>query len=146
MTVFVHIEPAHEQRPGFALWGLAQTPKLQTASATGWDVPVDLYPEVPVELLAGAYVDGYRYGVGPRQPEMLAPADPLARPKDATVELAEETRDQVVAPKPRKRAAKKTASKQPDALADQMEADLSAEGLTLDDLAQSVFQPSDGEG
>lgn len=62
MTDVVHIEPADDQRRAFARWALSQTPKLQTSSSTGTDVPVDLYPSVPAELLEGAFVDGFRYG------------------------------------------------------------------------------------
>lgn len=80
MTETLYIEPAHEHRPGFALWGLAQKPVIQTASATGWDVPLDLYPSVPSELLEGAYVDGYLYDVAKPQPEPVAPT-PEASPE-----------------------------------------------------------------
>jgi len=51
---YIHVEPAHEQRPGFAAWGLAQTPPLQTASATGWDVPVDPYDVAQAQPLVSA--------------------------------------------------------------------------------------------
>lgn len=73
MTSFIHVEPAHEQRPAFAAWGLAQSRPLQTASATGWDIPLDLYPLIPVELLAGSYVDGYPYDHAQAQPELTPP-------------------------------------------------------------------------
>jgi len=61
VTHKILIEPADEHRQEFARWCLAQQPRIETASATGSAVPVDLYPEVPVELLEGAYVDGYLY-------------------------------------------------------------------------------------
>lgn len=77
MSYTVHIEPADDQRRAFARWALSQTPKLQTSSSTGTDVPVDLYPDVPPELLEGAFVDGFRYG-GPEAPQ----AAPVAPPKD----------------------------------------------------------------
>lgn len=64
----IMIEPDGPQRPAFAAWGLAQDPPLQTATASGWNVPVELYPSVPPELLEGAYVDGYLYD-GPAAPE-----------------------------------------------------------------------------
>lgn len=105
MNEFIHIEPAHEQRPAFALWGLSQEKPLQTATASGWDVPVDLYPSVPAELLTGAYVDGYPYGVSQAQPTFTT-ADTLTQDPDAPerpVLVAE-------APKPRKRTAKKAAA------------------------------------
>lgn len=62
MTAYIHVEPGYAQRPGFAAWGLAQDPPLQTASASGWDVPIELYPVIPAELLEGAYADGYLVG------------------------------------------------------------------------------------
>ena len=110
MNDFIHVEPAHEQRPAFAAWGLSQTPPLQTASATGWDVPIDLYPSVPSELLVGGYVDGFRYDRAAKQPEPVTedPAPvvdrlPQVEPKPARNSLAADR-------KPRKRAAKKTAA------------------------------------
>lgn len=141
MTDFIHIEPAREHRPAFAAWGLSLDKPLQTASATGWDVPLDLYPSVPTELLDGAYVDGYRFTY------TAAPVvEPTAEPKKQTGR------------KPRKRAASRKPEGaytrkpseltevgglvMPAALAEQLEADLAAEDLTLDDLTQSVFQPS----
>lgn len=95
MTDTVYIEPAHEHRPAFAAWGLAQTPPLQTASAQGWDVPLDLYPEVPPELLDGAFVDGYRYAVPMAQPVALAAEAPQEAPPQ---------RKRTTSRKPRKRA------------------------------------------
>lgn len=59
MTDQILIEPDWPHRPAFASWGLAQDPPIQTATATGWLVPVDLYSSVPAELLDGAYVDGF---------------------------------------------------------------------------------------
>ncbi|QBZ73502.1 hypothetical protein SEA_MISCHIEF19_17 [Streptomyces phage Mischief19] len=61
VTEHVYIEPAEDNRRQFARWCLDQTPRIETASATGSNVPVDLYPEVPATLLEGAYVDGYLY-------------------------------------------------------------------------------------
>lgn len=104
MTDYVHIEPADEQRRAFARWALAQTPKLQTASSTGTDVPVDLYPEVPPELLEGAFVDGYLYGgtaapaVAEKQPEDPKDPEPPKPPQVAA---------DAPAPKPRKRSPRK---------------------------------------
>lgn len=64
MTEFLHVEPDPGLRPRFALWCLAQDPNWRTSSASGFDVPADLYPSVPAELLEGAYVDGFRVGSG----------------------------------------------------------------------------------
>lgn len=68
MSDTVHIEPGHRHRAAFAAWGLVQVPPIGTASASGWDVPLDLYPSVPTELLEGGYVDGFPYG-GPDVPQ-----------------------------------------------------------------------------
>jgi hypothetical protein len=116
----IHIEPAREQRRAFALWALSQTPKLQTSSSTGTDVPVDLFPDVPPELLEGAYVDGFPYG-GPSAPQpKLAPAEKAApaAPKPAR--------------KPRKRAARKprAAASEPGKLTAEVAAAVSSEATS----------------
>jgi hypothetical protein len=105
MTEFVHIEPADEQRRDFARWALSQAPKLQTSSSTGTDVPVDLYPDVPPELLEGAFVDGFRYG-GPEAPQPAAVATPKAKAAPASTEGGKgpQTAVQRADRKPRKRA------------------------------------------
>lgn len=59
MTYLILVEPADEQRQGFARWCLAQDPPIMTASATGSEVPADLFVDIPDELLDGAYVDGH---------------------------------------------------------------------------------------
>lgn len=56
----VTVEPAPETRSALASWLLSRDPRVQTVS-TGFLVALDLYAEVPSELLEGAYVDGYRY-------------------------------------------------------------------------------------
>lgn len=86
MTEYIHVEPAHEHRPAFAAWGLRQFPPLQTASAQGWDVPLDLYADIPPELLAGGVVDGFPYGVPNPQPAPQAPeggTEPASVPRKA---------------------------------------------------------------
>lgn len=80
MTEYVHVEPGYAQRPAFASWGLSQDPPLQTASASGWDVPVELYPSVPPELLEGAYVDGYAVQGAVAREEAPAPPEQPAKP------------------------------------------------------------------
>lgn len=111
----ISIEPDGPKRPAFALWGLSQDPPLQTSSATSWDVPLDLYPSVPPELLEGAYVDGYAYG-GPDvpQPEPQAAqtpatgreeADPLAALRDLAGEQpATAVKSTLPTRRPRKRS------------------------------------------
>lgn len=59
MTYLVLVEPADEQRQGFARWCLAQDPPIMTASSSGSEVPADLFTAIPDELLNGAYVDGH---------------------------------------------------------------------------------------
>jgi hypothetical protein len=80
VTEYVHVEPGHEHRRAFARWGLKQSPRLETASASGWDVPLDLYPSVPSELLTGATVDGYPYGVPQPQPQPKAAPEAVRAP------------------------------------------------------------------
>lgn len=108
MTSFVHVEPADDQRRAFARWALSQTPKLQTSSSTGTDVPVDLYPEVPPELLEGAFVDGFRYG-GPAAPQPGAEeaAKAAAAPASGSDGNGPQTASSGLARKPRKRAPRK---------------------------------------
>lgn len=61
MTYLVSVEPADEHRKSFAQWCLAQHPPILTASSTGSQVPVDLFPSIPDELLHGAYIDGHLF-------------------------------------------------------------------------------------
>lgn len=110
---YIYIEPAREHRRAFARWCLDQTPKIQAASATGSNVPVDLYPSVPLDLLEGAYVDGFRYvgelAEAPARHELTAekmaetPAGPVRR------ELAAEKLAKAPAA-PRKRRPRKKGS------------------------------------
>lgn len=105
----IYIEPAREHRRAFARWCLDQTPKIQAASATGSNVPVDLYPSVPLALLEGAYVDGYRY-VGQVAPAPAAPAAPASGRRELTAEKQARTPAAPRKRRPRKKAADATAS------------------------------------
>lgn len=133
MSHFVHIEPADEQRRAFARWCLAQSPKLQTSSSTGTDVPVDLYPEVPPELLEGAFVDGFRYG-GPAAPQPVPVAAPedLTGPKVPEAAKAPQAASSGPARKPRKRAARKSTRSGGQLTAEQMAAEIT-DGITPPD-------------
>lgn len=76
----IHVEPADEHRRGFARWCLAQTPRIETASATGSDVPLDLFKDIPGELLDGALVDGQPFSHVPDdEPEQQAPKAPAKK-------------------------------------------------------------------
>lgn len=59
MPYLVLVEPADEQRRAFARWCLAQDPPIMTTTASGSEVPADLFATIPDELLDGAYVDGH---------------------------------------------------------------------------------------
>lgn len=111
MEEFVYVEPAGPQRGPFAVWGLAQNPPLQTASESGWNVPLDLYPSVPPELLDGAYVDGFPYSSVQPQPQAAAQAD---QPEAVTAPVVTEPETEVSAPAQR-RTRKRTARKDDDA-------------------------------
>ena len=104
MTSPIHIEPDGPRRPAFAAWGLAQNPPLQTASASGWDVPLELYPDVPSELLEGAYVDGFLYG-RPDAPQPAPKASVQPRGEEVPVEVQDAGPVRLPVRKPRKRAA-----------------------------------------
>lgn len=104
----VHIEAARQHRVGFAKWCLAQDPRIETASATGSDVPVDLYPSVPVELLEGAYVDGFLYN----RPD--APGDPVEAPEAPTAAVDDVPLGLRGIPVPAKRPRRQTARKAGD--------------------------------
>lgn len=119
---YIYIEPAREHRRAFARWCLDQTPKIQVASATGSNVPVDLYPSVPLELLEGAYVDGYRY-VGTPAP---APA-PASGRRELTAEKLAGAPATPRKRRPRKKAAEATASEAVDTTASEA-VDASDEG------------------
>lgn len=114
MTEYVYIEPSREHRRDFARWCLKQTPKIQATTATGSNVPVDLYPSVPVALLAGGRVDGFPYD---RQaPQGKAPAKPKADPEPEQqpepvkpLLTAEQQSADLEPQQPRKRAARKRA-------------------------------------
>lgn len=145
MSDFVHIEPADEQRRAFARWALAQTPKLQTSSSTGTDVPVDLYPEVPPELLEGAYVDGFRYGgqAAPQPDPVAAPKAPAGPTSTGTASAPQAAADGPEK-KPRKRAPRrprKATRSSGQLTAEQLAAEI-ADGITPPD---SGGQDSAGE-
>lgn len=82
MTYLVLVEPAHDQRRDFARWCLAQDPQIQTASHTGFEVPSDLFVNMPESLLVGARIDGqpYRHVVEDLVP-VAVPVDDGARPE-----------------------------------------------------------------
>jgi hypothetical protein len=137
MSDFVHIEPADGQRRAFARWALSQTPKLQTSSSTGTDVPMSLYPEVPPELLEGAYVDGFRYG-GPATP----PAAPVValKAESAPAPTERENSPQAGADGPAKKP-RKRAPRRPRKTADSK---LTAEAMAAETGANVAAAVSDG--
>lgn len=102
MTEFIHIEPARERRPDFAVWVLTQDPQPVTTS-TGFNVAIDLYPSIPERLLNGAFVDGFHYNRPHPQPVPVVELRIDAEPGPMPVPAAE-------APPPRKRAARRKRS------------------------------------
>lgn len=61
MNDMIEIQPAPERRRAFAVWAVAQTPKLRTVSTHAFAVPARLFVQAPEETLIGALVDGHRY-------------------------------------------------------------------------------------
>lgn len=109
----VHIEPHQDRRAAFARWCLAQVPPLNTTSSTGWNIPLDLYPSVPPELLEGAFVDGFAYDRPTSQTVKPVSAPVVAVQADAGPIAQTTTAKPPSTPrKPRKRAARKSAAPQ----------------------------------
>lgn len=57
----IRVRPAPEKRHAFAVWAVAQTPKIRTVSTVEFAVPAAVFIAVPEEVLIGALVDGHRY-------------------------------------------------------------------------------------
>ncbi|MFF2612370.1 hypothetical protein [Kitasatospora sp. NPDC058046] len=57
----IRVRPAASCLRAFAAWAVAQDPKLRTVSAAEFAVPVELFPVVPEDVLAGAVIDGFPY-------------------------------------------------------------------------------------
>ncbi|WP_432001623.1 hypothetical protein [Streptomyces sioyaensis] len=68
MPDMIHVEPESAVRRDFAVWAVAQDPKVRTVSATAFAIPAALFTEVPERLLIGSQVDGHRY-VSPDEDE-----------------------------------------------------------------------------
>lgn len=112
MSEFLTIEPADALRGPFAVWALARDPKVQTVGTHGFVVPLDWYPDIPVSLLEGAYVDGYLYN----RPEPVKAEPVKAEAQVPLVELrlpAGPLTAEKPKPEPRKRAARKRAPRKP---------------------------------
>ncbi|MFF3654878.1 C2H2-type zinc finger protein [Streptomyces olivochromogenes] len=72
---FITVQPAKEQRTGFARWAVAQVPKVRTVSPQAFAVPHGLFTGVPEQLLVGAVVDGHAYVSPGEDQESTAAAD-----------------------------------------------------------------------
>lgn len=57
----IRVQPAAALRREFAVWAVAQRPKVRTASHTEFTVPADQFVHMPEHLLVGSIVDGHRY-------------------------------------------------------------------------------------
>lgn len=79
MTDYITVEPAAGQASAFASWCLSRDPGIQTVSAGGFLLKLDLYPDVPPELLEGGYVDGFPYDRPSPQPTRPKKAAPRKR-------------------------------------------------------------------
>lgn len=89
----VLVEPAPDRARAFARWCLAQSPRIETANASGSEVPSNLFTNMPEELLVGAHIDGrlYRHVAEPEpEPEAeAAPAKTTRRRKAVANEVTE---------------------------------------------------------
>lgn len=91
MRNMIEIRPTPEQLRPFAVWAVAQTPKLRTIGTNLFAVPADLFADIPEDLLIGSRVDGHRY-VSPDEDAALglpAPGDLLGVATPEGLELRE---------------------------------------------------------
>lgn len=64
---FIRVQPTRHKRVEFALWAVAQDPKVDTVSPQAFGVPPRLFTDMPEDLLRGSLVDGRPY-VSPDDP------------------------------------------------------------------------------
>jgi hypothetical protein len=76
----IRIQPTAQLRQEFAVWAVAQTPKVRTVSSVAFAVPVHLFAGIPEELLAGALVEGQPYVPVPRSTAAEPAVEPAAGP------------------------------------------------------------------
>ncbi|MFJ3249068.1 hypothetical protein [Streptomyces sp. NPDC086782] len=57
----IRVQPAPGLRRDFAVWAVAQNPKVRTVSQAVFAVPAPEFTDMPERLLIGALVDGHRY-------------------------------------------------------------------------------------
>lgn len=112
MSEYLTVEPASERAPAFAAWCLGRDPRVQTVSAGGFLVPIDWYPDVPSDLLQGAFVDGFPVS-GEDTPQPV-----VQSAEDAAQDVAEGVSSATLIGGPRtqearKRRARKTAQSKP---------------------------------
>lgn len=116
MSDFLTVEPSPELAGRFAVWALSHDPHVKTVSAGGFLIRLDLYPDVPAELLVGAFVDGFpvRTVSAPLGAEQRDGSDPGPRGAERQLEAAYRLDDGVPKPVPSKRAPRKrTSSRKP---------------------------------
>ncbi|MFB7114835.1 hypothetical protein [Streptomyces sp. NPDC056291] len=69
----IRVQPAPGLRRDFAMWAVAQNPKVRTVSQSEFAVPAREFTNMPERLLIGAIVDGHRY-VSPDEDQASEPA------------------------------------------------------------------------
>jgi hypothetical protein len=73
----IRVQPAARRRKEFALWAIAQSPKVRTVAPNTFAVPGDLFTDIPEEVLIGALVDGHRF-VSPSEDAVTGTPAPAA--------------------------------------------------------------------
>lgn len=73
----IRVQPAARRRQEFALWAIAQSPKVRTVAPNTFAVPGDLFTEIPEEVMIGALVDGHRF-VSPSEDATTGTPPPAA--------------------------------------------------------------------
>jgi hypothetical protein len=102
MTDLIYVRPAPALRRDFAIWAVAQTPKVRTTDPQTFAVPGRLFSEVPEPLMIGSTVDGHRYvspdedaANGTPPPSQSAPADASTAQEAATAAVASRSPEDV---------------------------------------------------
>ncbi|MER6975702.1 hypothetical protein [Streptomyces carpinensis] len=73
----IRVQPATALRRDFAVWAVAQRPKVRTVSQSVFAVPADQFVKMPERLLIGSVVDGHRY-ISPDEDQAQPAADTAA--------------------------------------------------------------------
>lgn len=73
----IRVQPSTALRRDFAVWAVAQRPKVRTVSQSEFAVPAEQFVKMPERLLIESIVDGHRY-ISPDEDQAQPAADTAA--------------------------------------------------------------------